>query len=148
MPTKRDCLRAERHLQALADGELYAGDHARLQAHLDECAACRHLGAFDEQVRKALREEPAVLHWRQLPTGRELLLAGALVPSPRGRSRLAPAVAAMAGALALAVLTLKTPAPHRASQARPSTAALPALVVVDDEAAGRQVLVAPPERTP
>jgi len=137
-------------LPALHDGELDAAAAAEVQAHLDGCEACRQEARALLRMRELLRHEP--LPHVALPSGAQMATRileqeAARAPEPEHwlRSAWRPGLALAAVALVAALIrtpTTEVPAPPP-SQAPAVEASLPALVVMDDEQTGRQVLMAP-----
>lgn len=120
----RACADARRHIAALVDEDLDAGDAQVLRAHLAGCVSCRDELAMATRVRTALRSLPEA----PLPPGfaagleRRLRVVAPARAQGRWRGLALPLLSAMAGfvvAAAVAAPWLR-PAPPAAAARRPS----------------------------
>lgn len=120
----RACADARRHIAALVDEDLDAGDAQVLRAHLAGCVSCRDELAMAARVRTALRCLPEA----PLPPGfaagleRRLRVVAPARAQGRWRGLALPLLSAMAGfvvAAAVAAPWLR-PAPPAAAARRPS----------------------------
>lgn len=144
-------------LPGLPDGELAPEMQQAVRAHLEACEGCREEAESFRSLGRALRaaSPPA----GELPSGSQAVdwilrqdatrsrpwwsAAGAFRPS-------AALGLAMAGALVVMVARWELgPTPRtRPAASAPAPQALPALIVVDDEQTGRQVILAPDSTLP
>jgi hypothetical protein len=148
---ERACAPFAGALSRMRDREVCGSEREALQEHLRVCAGCRRAAQADRLVAASLQTDP--LDASELPSG-EAAAAWILNREPvrRGAPRrfLAPGLAlGLAALVAFAgqgVLsgrgssgeTAIVQAPHPGSEEP-----LPALVIVDDERSGRQVMLAP-----
>jgi len=129
------------------DSALPTHEAASLQTHLSVCSECRKAARADRLLSAALQVDPVPA--ASLPSGVEA--AAWIVSRDRERKErnrrgrrwwlMAPAFSGLAASLA-AVLLLY-PGPARIARTGVATDSLPALVIVDDERTGRQVMVGP-----
>jgi predicted anti-sigma-YlaC factor YlaD len=152
-----ECHRIAHLLPALPDGDLDPAEAAEVQAHLEACPECRADAEAMLRVSELLRQDPVANI--VLPDGADaaawILEQDAARPHPWWRwpgIRWAPGLAVATAALAAVLLggPLRfhhregpKPGDHTTAPAAPANEPLPALVVVDDEETGRQVLLAP-----
>jgi anti-sigma factor RsiW len=139
------------------DGALSPGQSARVEAHLAACARCRREAEALRALGPLLREPPCPDD--AVPSGAQLaawVLEQDRARAPQGPAAwaarfgvrpwaVAPAALGLAALLCAAVLL---PRPQPGGTVRPVAPAMaesapPTLVVMDDEATGRQVLLAP-----
>jgi predicted anti-sigma-YlaC factor YlaD len=152
-----DCRRVAPQLPELPDGDLPPDEAEAVRAHLAVCAACRAEAEAYHRLGTLLAEEPEPR--AVLPSGRQV--ATWVLEREAARSRawsawlpaaLAPAALAVALVVALVVALLlpRYGASERDPTGSPATPATVfaddapvALVLVDDERTGRQVVLAP-----
>ena len=148
-------------LPALPDGALNAADAAALEAHLAVCPSCRAEAGATFRLAEAVRADP--LPGVSLPGGSQavswILQQDAVRTAHRSWHRLAWAPGlAVATVAVTALLVVGAPRGPRAVQPDPTSSValmqpsaqepLPALVVVDDERTGRQVMLIPAPSPP
>lgn len=147
-----ECRRVAPLLPGLPDSDFPAEDRARVEAHLETCPLCREEAEAFQGLARLVKQEP--VSELSLPTGAQ---AAAWIRERERSSRpwwaqprlwLGGAVATgLAAALVFGPVApfRSRPAPPAPEAAAPALAeeSLPALVVVDDEKTGRQVLLAP-----
>jgi FecR protein/Putative zinc-finger len=115
------CRDVEAKLVDSLDGRLDSAASVRLHAHIESCAACRERAALWRGLTPALRAQepapPTPMATRRMQIEIERQLAGWSVASPRRRWRWiwAPAMLSAAGALAIALLWARRPAPPPAA---------------------------------
>lgn len=132
------------------DSPLAADESRDLEAHVAGCAGCRRAAQADRMLSAALQVDP--LPGASLPVGADAvswITAWEAAPAAGFRlpRRLLGTGAALAAAAAVCLFVRpvgpQAPVPVTAPAA--AEAPLPALVIVDDEETGRQVLVGPLE---
>lgn len=99
MRTDRGCTWAREELSARLDGEASPHDAAELEAHVAGCAACRRHARELEEVRRALRVQPAGAVPDLAPAIMRKL--GAAAPASPWRSRIRAATVGAAAAAAV-----------------------------------------------
>lgn len=148
-----DCGRVKPLLPGLPDGELTPDVRRAVEAHLEGCESCRSEAGGFRALGRTLRAVPPPQE--ELPGGSQAVEWILRQEATRTRpwwSALEP-VLRPGPAIGLAMATLLIVMVTRlelgtASRPQPVTSAaapeaLPALIVVDDEESGRQVLLAP-----
>lgn len=147
------CSKVQRLLPGLADGDMEPVLFRRVQEHLEGCPACREEAESYRKLQGLIGGDP--VPEAPLPNGREAaawILRQDVERRRPGWLRFAgPRVVYGAAGLALATVVAGVlgvaPGGKRSPAARSGVPApeapLPALVVVDDEETGRQVMLAP-----